>query len=95
MEFLASNRFLLPSEVAERLRCSMRTVRRLIARGELGVVRSAGSVLVPEGELERYISERFTPARAEQRPVEPRELMDILNAAVARHRGRPRIGTVR
>jgi excisionase family DNA binding protein len=43
------------SAVAERLDVSVDTVRRLVGRGELGVVRIGASVRVPDSELAAFI----------------------------------------
>jgi|GEM_PF-1436528 len=88
---LAENRFLLAAEAADLLRCSTRTIRRLLARGELGVVRSAGTILIPAEEVERYIMERYTPPRI-GRAVERGDLKAIIDSAVELHRGRPKAG---
>jgi excisionase family DNA binding protein len=46
------------AECAQVLRCSKRTVRRLVASGTLGEVRAAGmNPRVPRAELERFITE--------------------------------------
>ena len=57
---------------------SPRTWRRLIQRGEIGVLRIGGAVKIPEAELERFLSERFTPARdrRENRPQTVAEAID-------------------
>jgi len=64
---------------------SPRTWRRLIQRGEIGVLRIGGAVKVPESELERFLSERFTPARA-IRKEEPRTVAEIIDLALPRKR---------
>ena len=62
-----------------------RTWRRLIQRGEIGVLRIGGAVKVPEAELERFLSERFTPARS-ARKEEPRTVAEIIDLALPRKR---------
>ena len=64
---------------------SPRTWRRLISRGEIGVLRIGGAVKVPEAELERFLSERFTPARS-NRKEEPRTVAEIIDLALPRKR---------
>ena len=64
-----------------------RTGRSIIARGELGVVRIGGRVFVPEAELERFLRERFDPARK----LGPQSVEDILDRVAPRRRGRPRV----
>ena len=69
--------------------------RAIIAAGELGIVRIGVRVFVPESELERFLSERFTPAR-ESRKVEPPSIELILDSVAPRKRkpGRPRVKAV-
>jgi excisionase family DNA binding protein len=57
---------------------SARTWRRIIQRGEIGVIRIGGAVKIPEAELEKFLSERFTPARnrRESRPQTVAEAID-------------------
>ena len=50
------------AEVAERLRCSVRQVRRLAAKGQLRVVRVGRRPLVTEAELEAYIAAAYRSA---------------------------------
>ena len=64
---------------------SPRTWRRLIQRGEIGVLRIGGAVKVPESELERFLSERFTPSRS-NRKEEPQSVVAILDQALPRKR---------
>ena len=64
---------------------SPRTWRRLIQRGEIGILRIGGAVKVPESELERFLSERFTPARS-NRKEEPRTVAQILDMTLPRKR---------
>jgi hypothetical protein len=46
--------------------------------GEIGVIRIGGAVKIPEAELEKFLSERFTPARnrREARPQTVAEAID-------------------
>jgi len=64
---------------------SPRTWRRLISRGEIGVLRIGGAVKVPEAELERFLSERFTPARF-KRKEEERTVAEIIDMTLPRKR---------
>jgi excisionase family DNA binding protein len=89
---LAGQVFLSVDVVAERLQISARTLRRLIARGELGVLRISGTLRIPEQEFGRFIAERFTPAaRSVRQVVSPETIETILDKAVPRRRGRPKI----
>jgi excisionase family DNA binding protein len=90
---LASQHLLDLSVVAKRTGRSRQTWRRIIARGEIGIVRLAGSVLIPEQELERFLAERFVPARVARRATEPQEIKSILDRHLPRRRGRPKIAT--
>ena len=64
---------------------SPRTWRRLISRGEIGILRIGGAVKVPEAELERFLTERFTPARS-KREEEPRTIAEIIDMTLPRKR---------
>ena len=57
---------------------SSRTWPRIISRGEIGILRIGGSCRIPESELERFLSERFTPPRnrQESRPQSVEEALD-------------------
>jgi excisionase family DNA binding protein len=44
------------SEVSERLHCSVRKVQRIIARGELRVVRVGGRRLITVREFEAFVA---------------------------------------
>ncbi|MCB1250175.1 MAG: helix-turn-helix domain-containing protein [Acidimicrobiales bacterium] len=55
-------RFLTVAEVATSLRVSTMTVYRLIKAGELSSVRVGRSYRIPEGELDRYLANRYTEA---------------------------------
>jgi excisionase family DNA binding protein len=48
------------SEAAEALALGMRTVQRLIARGELPVIRTGRSVRVRVEDLERWVEEKVS-----------------------------------
>ena len=54
--------FLTVAEVAAALRVSTMTVYRLIKAGELSSVRVGRSYRIPEGELDRYLANRYTEA---------------------------------
>ena len=64
---------------------SPRTWRRLISRGEIGVLRIGGAVKVPEAELERFLAERFTPAR-DRREARPQSVEEALDRVLPRLR---------
>jgi excisionase family DNA binding protein len=55
--------FLTVDETALRLRVSARTIRRLIANGELPVVRVGSQIRIDEAELEAWLNERHRPMR--------------------------------
>jgi hypothetical protein len=65
-----------------------RSGRALVARGELGVVRILGRVFVPEQELERFLRERFTPAKV---PIQPMKVVTSDQIIAKARLGRPRI----
>jgi excisionase family DNA binding protein len=88
---LAADLLLDLDAVVKRSNVSRRTWRREIAAGRIGVVRIAGSVRVPNSELEKYLSARYTPAR-EIRRAGPQSIEEILDRVVPRRRGRPKIG---
>lgn len=46
-------------QVAERLHCTVRTVRRLVAAGELRVIRPTKKPLVSERELEAFVAAAY------------------------------------
>lgn len=69
---------------------SSRSWRRLIAAGAIGIIRIGGVCRIPAEELERFLSERFVPARDLRRVKDPQEIESILDRVVPR-RGRPRI----
>jgi len=62
------SRLLTLAETAERLGCSLPTVRRRVRSGELPVFRDGRLVRVAERDLERYVAER-TLAPAAPPPV--------------------------
>jgi len=62
-----------------------RTWRRLIQRGEIGVLRVGGAVKIPEAELERFLSERFSPARSKRKEA-PRTIAEIIDTTLPRKR---------
>jgi len=64
---------------------SPRTWRRLISRGEIGILRIGGAVKVPESELERFLAARFIPARS-NREEAPRTVAQILDMTLPRKR---------
>ena len=55
-------RFLTVAEVASLLRVSNMTVYRLIKAGDLPALRIGRSYRVPEQEVDRYLSARYTQA---------------------------------
>lgn len=65
---------------------SARTWRRIIASGQIGVLRINGTVKIPEAELERFLAQRFVPARAAA-PVNSKSVVEILDNIVPRRRG--------
>jgi hypothetical protein len=66
---------------------SPRTARRLVARGEIGVIRISGGVYIPEMEIERFLLARFTPART----ADPQTVLQVLDRVLPKKRGRPPI----
>lgn len=88
---LCSQRLLDMQVVVERTQVSARTWRRIIAAGRIGVLRIEGSVRIPEAELERFLTERFTPAVKVLRHIDPETVESLVNNVVARRRGRPQI----
>lgn len=71
-------KLLTVSEVAETMKVSEKTVRRLIKRGDLPAYRlgERGQLRIEEGELERYVlSQRVRPNEVlkPQQPVEQSE----------------------
>jgi len=64
---------------------SPRTWRRLIQRGEIGIIKIGGAVKIPEAELERFLAERFTPARS-NREEAPRTVAEIIDMPLPRKR---------
>lgn len=77
-------------EVAARTRVSARTWRRLIRAGRIGIIRIEGSVRIPEAELEQFLGARFLPA-VKVREIDPETVKLLVDNAVSRRRGRPRI----
>lgn len=55
-------RYLTVSEVAVTMRVSTMTVYRLIKAGELQAVRVGRSFRLPEDDVDRYLSRRWTEA---------------------------------
>jgi excisionase family DNA binding protein len=76
--------------IVERTGVSARTWRRLISAGKIGVLRIEGSVRIPEAELERFLAERFVPARPLRRPLAPASIEQLIEKHAPRRRGRPR-----
>lgn len=72
-------------EVAAELRCSTKTVRRAIHRGDLPAVMFAGRWLIPADALPTYTPPpRHTPPIRARRPGHPgslTELVDRIEAA--------------
>ena len=56
------------------LRCSLPTVKRLLKRGELPVIRVGRQVLVRQEAVERWLQAHETPAKARADPGEPETL---------------------
>ena len=69
------------------LHCSARTGRRIIASGALGFVKVGGAMLIPKAELEKFLSERFIPARTVRREQSQQDVMALLDSITARRRG--------
>ena len=88
---LCEQRLLDLEAIVERTHLSARTWRRIIRAGQIGIVRIEGSVRIPEMELERYLSERFFPARELRRPLAPASIEALIDKHAPRRRGRPRI----
>lgn len=88
---LCGQRLLDMQAIVERTQVSARSWRRIIAAGRIGVLRIEGSVRIPEAELERFLAERFTPAVKVLRHIDPATVESIVNNAVARRCGRPKI----
>lgn len=88
---LCEQRLLDLSDIVAKTKISARSWRRIIRAGQIGILRIEGSVRIPEGELERFLAERFTPAVKVLRHIDPETVESIVNNAVARRRGRPQI----
>jgi excisionase family DNA binding protein len=82
---LSEQRLLLLDEIVERTSLSSRTWRRIIARGDVGVVRIQGSVRIPEAELDAYLQRNFTPPIG-RRHLAPAAIEEIIDKAVPRRR---------
>jgi excisionase family DNA binding protein len=57
---------LTTKEIGARLRCSVPTVKRLLKRGELPIVRVGRRVLVRQEAVDAWIAAHETPATAAQ-----------------------------
>jgi excisionase family DNA binding protein len=57
-----TGRFLTVAEVARQLRVSNMTVYRLIKSGNLGAVRVGRGYRIPDGDLRKYLSQRYMDA---------------------------------
>jgi excisionase family DNA binding protein len=57
-----SGRFLTVAEVARQLRVSNMTVYRLIKSGNLGAVRVGRGYRIPDGDLRKYLNQRYMDA---------------------------------
>lgn len=90
---LSSQTFFDVPEVARRLGVSTKTIRRLIARGEIGFARVSGVVRIPEESLEAYLRTRFVEARPVRQDLSTATIEKLLDKVVPRRRGRPRVGT--
>jgi excisionase family DNA binding protein len=84
-ETLAKQNLLLLDEIVERTRLSSRTWRRIIAKGDVGVVRIQGSVRIPEAELEAYLQRNFTPPIG-RRHLAPAAIEEIIDKVAPRRR---------
>jgi excisionase family DNA binding protein len=58
----SANRFLTVAEVARGLRVSNMTVYRLVKSGQLSAVRIGRSYRIAEGDVRRYLEDRFMDA---------------------------------
>lgn len=76
--------------LSEEWDCSVRHLRRLISRGELGSVRIGGLVRVPEAEVQRFIAEHFLPPTTEElqrrRMAGPGNVATIADVVIGRQR---------
>lgn len=86
----AEQRLLDLPDIVKRTNISARSWRRIIRAGQIGIIRIEGSVRIPEAELERFLSERWHPAR-EIRRTGPYSIEDALDKVAPAKRGRPRI----
>jgi excisionase family DNA binding protein len=57
-----NGRFLTVAEVARQLRVSNMTVYRLIKAGNLGAVRVGRGYRIPDGDLRKYLEQRYMDA---------------------------------
>lgn len=70
--------------------CSIRHIRRLVARGELGSVKVGGLVRVPQAEIERFIAERFVspkeevPKRRRNKPLSAGYVTSVVDSVIRR-----------
>jgi excisionase family DNA binding protein len=62
---------LTTKEICGLLRCSMPTVKRLLKRGELPIVRVGRRVLVRQEAVDAWIAAHETPATAAPAPAAP------------------------
>jgi excisionase family DNA binding protein len=76
--------FSLPDIVA-RTGISSRSWRRFIQRGEIGVLRLGGRVLIPADELEAFLQKSFTPPIG-RRPLAPAAIEEIIDKVAPRRR---------
>lgn len=67
-------RLLTLAQVAEQLAVSLRTVERLVARGELAVVRVGRQVRVRPQDMDAYLDAARLPTTAERRRATLRAL---------------------
>ncbi len=79
------NELLTRHDLCGLLRCSLPTVKRLLKRGELPVIRVGKRVLVRQEAVERWLQAHETPAtgRADAGEPETRATPDRLAQAVA------------
>jgi excisionase family DNA binding protein len=57
-----NGRFLTVAEVARQLRVSNMTVYRLIKAGSMGAVRVGRGYRIPDGDLRKYLEQRYMDA---------------------------------
>jgi len=91
MTSLAEQRLLEFCEVfgkGKKIPVCERTGRSFVARGEIAVIRIAGRIFVPEESLEKFLRERFTPAKVQDPPAKGITASEFIRNVT---KGRPRI----